>query len=225
MQTNISTKTRMVTILGVLSAIAFLVMVFIKIPVLEIPGLTLKYEPKDVIIAIGGFLYGPLASLSMAVVVALVEMVTVSETGIYGAVMNALSSSVFACTAAFVYMKWRKLAGAATGLICGVVITVPVMLLWNYLMVPIYTGAPRPVVAGLLLPFFLPFNLLKYGLSAAVTMILYKPIRVALDKSHLLPIQKGPDAKPSKISLGALIISLLVVVTCVLYILSSQGII
>ena len=220
-----STRTKKLTVLAMLSALAFLVMVFIKIPVLEIPGLTLKYEPKDVIIVIGGFLYGPLASLAMSVVVALVEMVTVSETGIYGAIMNALSSCVFACTAAFIYKKWRKLPGAATGLACGVVITVPVMLLWNYLVVPIYTGAPRAVVAGLLVPFFLPFNLLKYGLSAAITMILYKPIRVALDKSHLLPIQKLPDAKPSKLNIGSLIVSLLVVITCVLVILVLRGVI
>jgi hypothetical protein len=77
----------------------------------------------------------------------------------------------------------------------------------------------------MLLPVFLPFNLLKYGLSAAVTMILYKPVRVALDKSHLLPIQKGPDVKRSKINVWSLIISLLGVVTCVLLILSWQGII
>ena len=122
-----SKNTRKLVTLAILSAIAYVVMVLIKIPVV----LFLSYEPKDVIIAIGGFLYGPLSAMFMSIVVAFVEMVTVSTTCFYGAIMNILSSCTFACTAAFVYKKWRTLPGAAAGLAGGIVITVPVMLLWN----------------------------------------------------------------------------------------------
>ena len=202
-----------------LSAVAYVVMVFIRIPVV----LFLKYEPKDVIIAIGGFLYGPFSAMAMSIVVSLVEMVTVSDTGIYGAIMNALSSCTFACTAAFIYKKWRKLPGAATGLVGGIVVTVPVMLLWNYLIVPLYMGMPREAIAPMLVPYFLPFNLLKYGLSAAITMLLYKPIRIGLDKSRLLPAPAVSDGKASKVNVGVIIISALVIITCVLFILSKQG--
>jgi len=215
-----SERTRKLVTLAMLSAIAYVLMVLIKIPVV----LFLSYEPKDVIIAIGGFLYGPISAMVMSVVVALVEMVTVSTTGIYGAIMNALSSCTFACTAAYIYKKWRTLPGAAAGLVGGIVVTVPVMLLWNYLMVPIYMGAPRAVVVTMLVPTFLPFNLLKYGLSAAITMLLYKPIRIALNKSHLLPAPVQ-GAKKAKLNIGAVIISALVIITCVLFILSWRGVI
>ena len=208
--------------LAILSALAYIVMVLIKIPVV----LFLSYEPKDVIIAIGGFLYGPLSALVMSVVVALVEMVTVSTTGIYGAIMNALSSITFACTAAFVYKKWRKLPGAATGLVCGIVITVPVMLLWNYLIVPLYSpNISREAIIPMLTSIFLPFNLLKYGLSAAITMLLYKPVRIALNKSNLLPVSSAQGAKTARFNIGAVLISALIIVTCVLLILSWQGVI
>ncbi|MCL2125642.1 MAG: ECF transporter S component [Oscillospiraceae bacterium] len=217
-----SEKVRKLVTLAILSAMAYIVMVFIRIPVV----LFLKYEPKDVIIAIGGFLFGPLSALAMSVVVALVEMVTVSETGIYGAIMNALSSCTFACTAAFVYKKWHKLPGAATGLVCGIVITVPVMLLWNYLIVPIYTSyITREAVIPMLASVFLPFNLLKYGLSAAITMLLYKPVRAALSKSQLLPAAPAPAAAKAKVNIGVILVSALVIITCVLLILSWQGII
>ena len=216
-----SERTRKLVTLAMLSALAYILMVLIKIPVV----LFLSYEPKDVIIVIGGFLYGPLSAMVMSVVVALVEMVTVSTTGIYGAIMNALSSCTFACTAAFIYKKWRTLPGAATGLAGGIIITVPVMLLWNYLMVPIYMGAPREVVATMLVPTFLPFNLIKYGLSSAITMLLYKPIRIGLSKSNLLPVTKAPGAKTAKVNIGVIIISAFIIITCVLLILSWQGVI
>lgn len=41
--------------------------------------LFLKYDPKDVIIAVGGRIFGPLPSFSIALIVALIEMLTVSE--------------------------------------------------------------------------------------------------------------------------------------------------
>ena len=49
---------RKLVILAVLSAIAYLTVFFIRIPMVEF----LKYEPKDVIITIAAFLFGPLAA-------------------------------------------------------------------------------------------------------------------------------------------------------------------
>ena len=217
-----SERIRKLVTLAMLSALAYILMVFLRIPVV----LFLKYEPKDVIIAIGGFLYGPLSAMAMSVVVALVEMITVSETGIYGAIMNALSSCTFACTAAFIYKKWRTLPGAATGLVCGIIITVPVMLLWNYLIVPLYTVyISREDVVPMLLSVFLPFNLIKYGLSSAITMLLYKPVRIGLSKSNLLPASPAPGTKTAKLNIGVVLISAFVIITCVLFILSWQSII
>ena len=61
-----------------------------------------------------------------------------------------------------------------------------VMLLWNYLITPIYMGYPREAVVELLIPAFLPFNLIKGGLNVAMTMILYKPVITALRHAHLM---------------------------------------
>ena len=107
-------KTRQLTTIGMLCALAFVVS-FFKIPVI----LWLKYEPKDVIITIGGFLFGPMASFIISGVVSLLEMVTISETGIIGCIMNLLSTCTFACTAAFVYKKKHTLHGALAGLAIG----------------------------------------------------------------------------------------------------------
>ena len=63
---------RKLVLMAMLAAVAYLLMMAIRIPVV----LFLKYEPKDVVITIGGFLLGPLASLVISGVVSLIEMVS-----------------------------------------------------------------------------------------------------------------------------------------------------
>ena len=174
-------KTRQITTIGMLCAMAYALVALLRVPLV----LFLEYEPKDVVIAIGGFVYGPFASFLVSAIVALLEMVTLSEDGVLGCLMNVLSSCSFACTAAFVYEKRRTLSGAVWGLLCGVVLMAAVMLLWNYLIAPLYMGQPREAVAALLLPAFLPFNLVKGGLNAALTLLLYKPVVTALRRARL----------------------------------------
>ena len=50
-------KMKKLTVLAMLSAIAYVAVALLRFPVV----LFLSYEPKDVVIAIGGFLYGPAA--------------------------------------------------------------------------------------------------------------------------------------------------------------------
>ena len=102
-------------------------------------------------------------------------MLTISENGVLGWMMNVISSCSFACTAALVYQRRPGRSGAALGFLCGWGCMIPVMLLWNYLAAPIYMGGAREGVAELLLPAFLPFNLVKGGLNAALALALYRP--------------------------------------------------
>ena len=185
-----SMDTRKMVVLAVMTAIAYMTMFFFRIPVV----LFLKYEPKDVIITIGGFMFGPLASLIMSAVVSLIEMVTTSDTGPIGALMNFIGTSAFACTASLIYKKIHSIKGAVIGLVCGTVFMTLIMLAWNYLITPIYMGTPRDVVAGMLLPAFLPFNMLKGVLNSAITMFIYKPLSTIMRKAHVLP---EPQSKPS----------------------------
>jgi len=223
-----NSKLKNLIMLAVLSALAFVVMAWSRIlpPIVPVPPL--KYDPKDVIIILGGFLYGPLAAAAMSLLVSLIEMVTLSTTGPIGLVMNVVSSCSFACIAAFIYSKKRTIAGAVIGLVTGIIIMVATMMLWNYLITPIYTGAPRDVVAKMLIPTFLPFNLLKGSLNAAVTMMIYKPLSTALRKLNMMPVINkidGTTAGTGKINVGVILASLLAVITCVLLMLVFAGII
>ena len=213
-----NSKTKKFTTIGMFSAFAYATTVIGRVPLV----LFLKYDPKDIIIAICGLIFGPLTSFSVTLIVSLVEMFSVSENGILGFLMNVISSCSFACTAAFVYRKKRKLTGAIIGLFCGWGCMVLVMLFWNYLITPVYMGYPREAVAELLIPAFLPFNLIKGGLNTAITMILYKPVVTALRHAHLI---EANQIKPkTKLNIGLILISLLIITACILLLLSMEGI-
>ena len=89
-----SNNTKKITTTAMLAAIAYVVVVVGRIPVV----LFLKYDPKDIIITLGGLIWGPLTSFIVSVIVSLIEMVTISENGILGCIMNIVSSCSFACT-------------------------------------------------------------------------------------------------------------------------------
>ena len=201
---------RLVT-LAMMAAIAYAAVALIRIPAVSF----LKYEPKDVILVITGFLFGPLDALIVTLVVSLVEMVTISETGPIGLLMNVISSASFVCVAAAIYHKNRTLKGALVGLGIGVLLMTAVMLLWNYLITPIYQGVPRSVVAGMLAPVFLPFNLVKGALNAGITLLLYKPVVQSLRKAKLVKPSTGANQGGKK-KVGVLIVTAVLLVTFIL---------
>ena len=124
---NQTANTKKLVTMGMLAAIAYVVMLVGRIPVV----LFLKYDPKDVIITIGGFLFGPMSAFIISLVVSVVEFFTASDTGIIGLIMNVLSTCAFSCVAAFIYKKKHTIKGALIGLITGCVTMTAVMLLWN----------------------------------------------------------------------------------------------
>ncbi|MCL1858856.1 MAG: ECF transporter S component [Oscillospiraceae bacterium] len=178
-----NSKIKNIIILAILTALAYVAMLVVRVPFPAASFLT--YDPKDVFIIIGGFLYGPLAVIPMSLVVSLLEM-PLSGTGPVGLLMNILATCSFAFTAALIYKKRRTISGAVIGIISGVLLMIAVMILWNYLITPMYMGVPREFVAGMLIPVFLPFNLLKGIYNAAITILIYKRLSVVLRKLGIL---------------------------------------
>jgi len=213
-------STKKIAALAMLSALAYVVMLVGRISI--VPGLPfLKYDPKDVIVVIGGFAFGPVAAFAISVVTSVLE-IPVSSSGLWGCLMNILSTCAFAVTASLIYKKIKSIKGAVIGLLCGVVAATGVMMLWDYIVLPIYMGMPREAVVPYLIPSILPFNLLKAGINAALAFLLYKPFMLALRRSGL--IEKSPEDKKYKFNIFVPAAAL-VIVTCVLIILAMNGII
>ena len=152
-------------------------------------------------------------------------MFTYSDTGIIGCIMNVLATVSFCCTASFVYKKIHTKKGAVIGLALGVVVLTAVMLLWNYLITPLYmVGFSRGQIAAMLPTIFLPFNLVKGGLNMAVILLLYKPVVTALRKARLMPESQTIVPSGSKVNAGFLLFSLALLATFVTLALVLMGI-
>ena len=186
--------------IAMLSALAFLARLVFKIPVTF-----LTFDIKDTVIALGGLVFGPVSGVVIALVVSLVEMI-ISETGPIGFIMNFVSSAVFAGVASLIYKFKRTFNGAIIGLYSSVAATTAVMLLMNVILTPIYQGVPRSAVIAMLPTLFLPFNFAKTLLNAAIVMLIYKPVVVALRKAKILE-GKTMDVKFGKQSVITIIIS------------------
>ncbi len=190
---RLNNKDHLVKVIGisVFSALAFVV-AFICNIIPPVSGF-LSLDAKDAVISIASFVYGPLSGVIIAFIAALLEFLTFSTTAWYGFIMNFASSAVFALTAALIYRFKRTLNGALIGLLAAVIATTGVMLVLNNFVTPIYLvqfmGMPKTVatetVIDLLPKVLLPFNLAKSIMNAALAMLLYKPVVIALRKARI----------------------------------------
>jgi len=180
--------TKKLVLLGMFAAIAYILMLIghyanIRFTIVDF----LKYDPKDIIILIGGFIFGPLSAIAISVPVSIFEMLHPSTTGYYGLIMNIISTAAFAGTAALIYKKFRTFPGALLSLCAGILVTAPVMMAANYVIAPLFMPwVSREMILSMLLTVFLPFNIIKCAINAIVTMIIYKSIKKSLAALKLL---------------------------------------
>jgi riboflavin transporter FmnP len=165
-------NTKKIAVLGLFTALAYVSLFFVRIPVVPSAPF-LRYDIKDIIITLGGFLFGPLECFIIAFAVGFIQMFSLSETGFIGMIMNVLSTASFACTATYIYRKGETKVSAIAGLLVACVVMVAFMLFMNYAVTPIYMGIERETVKSMLLPVFLPFNSIKGLLNAIGTMALH----------------------------------------------------
>lgn len=212
--------TKKITTLGMLCALAVIVNLLIHFPL--IPSVEfLSYDAKDVIIVIGGFIYGPGSAFIMSVITSLLEIMYRGG-NLLDVLMNVISTCTFACVAAWIYKRDHTREGAFIGLGAGIVCCVLSMLLWNYIVTPIYFGMPREAVVSILIPGILPFNLLKCGLNTGLTLFLYKPIVGVFSRTSLVEHSSGGDHAITK---GTVLIGLFICASVICFILGFQGII
>ncbi|MBR0466120.1 MAG: ECF transporter S component [Clostridia bacterium] len=213
METKINLKK--ISVAAVLSALAYASVFVLRF---KVQFLTLDF--KDAIIAITSLLLGPLYGVCSAAVVALLEFLSVSDTGLYGLIMNFLSSGTFALTCGIIYKYKRTFKGAVLSVVMSVISVTAVMLLANLFITPLFMGAPREVVIAMLPKLLLPFNLIKASMNAAITLVIYKPLSSGLKRANLLPRDNKKyrfDLRSAIITVCAVIVIVIAVLVLVLY--------
>lgn len=154
--------------------------------VFRIPVSFLTFDAKDTMITIAALIYGPISGIIISLLAALLELITISGTGVYGFIMNFASSAAFSATAALIYKYKRNASGAILSFYAASVTMVTVMMCLNLFVTPYYMGVPRKMVVDLIPTLFLPFNIAKALLNSAFAMMLYKPVTVAMKRAGLL---------------------------------------
>lgn len=182
---------RMIAVVGVLTAVA-VVLQYLEISIPLVPSF-LKLDFSDLPALLGAFAFGPLAGVLIQLLKNLIHL-AVSQSGFVGELSNFLLGAVFVLTAGLFYQikktKLHALLAGILGAVAMALVSVPV----NYFLIyPLYynvIGIPEGAVLGMyqailpsvdsifesLLIFNLPFTLVKGLISAAVSMLIYKPL-------------------------------------------------
>ena len=167
-------STAMVAKLAMMTAVSLVLLLIVRIPVPPAPFLV--YDPADVPIYITAFAFGPAAGLIVTLVVCLIQAFLLGGDGLYGFLMHFVATGIVAIAIGVLYAKSKTKKRAIVSLITGVIVAVVVMCFMNILITPLYMGAPREAVIAMIPTVIIPFNLLKAGLNAVLTLILYKRV-------------------------------------------------
>lgn len=165
----------------------------------------LTFDVKDSVITLAAMAFGPISGVVISFLAAVIEFITMGETGVYGFIMNFIGSSVFSVTAALIYKYKKTLWGGIVGLVTAVFTMTAAMLLANIVVTPYFMKTSTEEVLKLLPTLLLPFNFLKALANAGLVIGFYKPVSNALKAAGAIKMKEDEKLKFDKITLILLI--------------------
>ncbi|MCI6122237.1 ECF transporter S component [Bariatricus sp. SGI.161] len=190
---NSGTKVRMMAQMGMLSAIA-VVLMLLEIPLPFAPSFY-EIDFSEVPVLIGCFTMGPLAGAIIELLKILLNFaINGTATAGVGEVANFLIGCAFVIPAAVIYKKKRTRTGAIIGMVTGTLFMTFIGCFLNaFVLLPTYAkafGMPIDALVGMgtavnshitsLTTFVIfavaPFNLLKGFLVSLIVFLIYKKI-------------------------------------------------
>lgn len=177
-------ETKQMVVMAMLAAISIAFVTVIHFPLFPAAGF-LEYDPADIPILIGTFIYGPMAGFILTVIVSVIQGSTVSAgSGIIGIVMHIVATGSCVLIAGNIYWRSKTRVSAIAALCVGALTMTVAMVLLNLVLTPLFLGAPLEVVLQMLIPIIIPFNLLKSGINCFITFLLYKAIAHIIESFH-----------------------------------------
>ena len=198
--TNTSKKTRTLVEVGMLGAIATVLMLFeFPLPFIAPPFYEMDFS--EVPVLVGAFALGPMAGATIELVKILINLlINGTKTAFVGEIGNYLIGCSFIIPAALIYKKRKTKKNAMIAMVVGTISMVIFGCIMNaYVLLPTYAaafGMSLDEIVGFgssinanitnVMSFVAlavaPFNLLKGILVSAITLLIYK---------HISPILKG----------------------------------
>lgn len=171
-----SNKIKKLTLMAMLVAVSVVLVYLVHFPLFPAAPF-LEYDPADIPILIGTFIFGPVAGIVITIIASGIQALTVSaQSGVYGFLMHVAATSALVVTAGIIYRNKPTKLGEVTALVCGTIAMAAIMVVANHFITPIFMGVPTAAVDEMLLPIILPFNLLKAGINSVAAFLIYEVI-------------------------------------------------
>ncbi len=165
---------RMLTQMAMLAALSIILVYAIHFPIFPSAPF-LEYDPADIMLILGTFMYGPAAGLLLTAAVCVIQGITVSAaSGIIGILMHFVASGSYVLLAGLVYKRNKTPKGSVLAVVAGTLARCVTMLIWNILLTPIFMGVPTEAVLAMLLPVILPFNLIYAAANSIVAVVVFR---------------------------------------------------
>lgn len=178
---NVSRSTNFTIKMGLLAAIALILMYF-EFPVL--PAFSfLKIDLSDIPALIGAFAFGPIAGVLIeGLKNILAFLVKGTQTGGVGELANFIVGASFVFTAGIIYKHKKTRNNAIISLLAAIFVMLVAAVLANYFVfIPLYfKGMPTKDLIHYMVFGIVPFNLIKATLISAVTVLIYKRVSVLI---------------------------------------------
>lgn len=186
MQKNI---TRQIVGTALFSALSFVVSL-LEFPIFPAASF-LKLDFSAVFVLLGGFMYGPIAGVTICAVKELIRFAMGSSTGGVGEIANFLVIFSLIIVPTVVYRFKKGLPVVIITLIVGVLCMTGAALISNrFIMFPLYMGEGAVSAFNSLWYYIIFFNLIKGVSVSAIVFLLYKRLSALFRKINL---QSSPE--------------------------------
>ena len=192
-------RVRVITVTGVLSAVAFLLQL-IEIPLPMLMPTFIKFDFSDLPALIGSFALGPVCGIVIELIKNVLRALLATGSFCVGELSNFVLGAVFVGVAGCIYRRSRSKKGALIASLAGAIVMAAISFPSNlFIVYPVYyqfmpeetiLAAYQTILPGMksvaesLLVFNVPFTFVKGILDVAITFAVYKKIS---------PILKGND--------------------------------
>lgn len=197
---NTSTKTRTLVEIGMLGAVATILMLF-EVPLPFIAPPFYEIDLSEVPVLIGAFALGPVAGATIELIKILLNLlINGTMTAFVGEIGNFFVGCAFIIPAAMIYKKQKSKKNAILGMVVGTIfLAISGCFLNAFILLPAYAaafGMPisafvemgtaiNPAITNVFTFVVIavaPFNLIKGAIVSVVTLLLYKHISPLLKR-------------------------------------------
>lgn len=165
--------TRQLVTLALMCALAILLS-FIEFPIFPAASF-LKLDVSLIPSVVIAFAYGSPSGILCGIACAVAHGIITGNW--VGALMSIIVAIVFILPAAAIYSRKKDMKSAIIGLVVATVCLIVGVSAANLVIDPMFYGMPFDVVAGLILPAIVPFNLIKGVVISVLSIIVFKSIK------------------------------------------------